>query len=180
MSNEQPCDFSGGRALEVLGKAPASAEPCKGSFDNPASRQQLEAFDAMRSLDDLDRPRPAMGECSSKLFAAINTIGKDMPQLGEAVSQALQQRDGAMDVLHIGRVNMNCEQEAISIGDDMPFAPVDTFARVKTSRSAGLRRRSTLTVDDRCSWLRLTSELPSRLPNQSFDDLCHLPLSRQA
>ena len=84
MGDEKPSDFGGGGTLEVLGEAAASAEPGKGSFDDPAPGQELEAFDAGRPLDDLDGPRPAMGERVDELFAAINAVGKDMAQPGKA------------------------------------------------------------------------------------------------
>jgi hypothetical protein len=76
--------------------------PCKGTFDDPASRQKFEAFDTERPLDDLDGPWPAMSKCVDKLLASINPVGKDVLQLGKALSQAFQQRDGAMDILNIG------------------------------------------------------------------------------
>ena len=75
--------------FEVLGKAPAPATPGKSAFDDPAPRQKLEAFDAMRSLDDLNRPRPAMRECFLKLVATVDTIGKDVSQLGEPAAHSL-------------------------------------------------------------------------------------------
>lgn len=80
MGNEQPSDLGGSGALEVSGEAAAS-EPREGTFDHPTPRQELEAFDLRRSLDDLDRPRATMGERIDKLRAAINPVGKDMPQL---------------------------------------------------------------------------------------------------
>ncbi|GMP02505.1 hypothetical protein TM239_31890 [Bradyrhizobium sp. TM239] len=59
MGGKQPGELGGGRAFEVFRKAPASAEPSKAKLDDPAPGQELEAFDAVRSFDDLDRPRSA-------------------------------------------------------------------------------------------------------------------------
>src|SRR5262249_23633043 len=64
----------------------------------------------------------------------------------------------------------NGQQQAIGIGDDVPLAAIDTFARVKAARPAGLRRRSALAVDNRSAWFRLTSELPPCLFDQSSDN----------
>ena len=86
MGDEEPCGFGGSRSFEVLGEAAASAKPGEGAFDDPAPRQKLEVFDALRSLNDLNRPRSAMGERGYELIAAVNPIGKDMAQLGEAAS----------------------------------------------------------------------------------------------
>ena len=89
-----------------------------------------------------------MREGSDQLIAAIDAIGKDVAQFGELGSQALQQRDGAMYVLHIGRMNVHGEQKAIGIGDDVALAPMDAFTGVKPARPAGFGGRRTLAVDD--------------------------------
>ena len=63
----------GGGALdgcfEVLGEASASAEPGKGALDDPSARQELEAFDARRPLDDFDRPWAAIVDGGAQLRA---------------------------------------------------------------------------------------------------------------
>ena len=38
MGDVDPCDGAGDGRLEVLGEAPASAEPGEGAFDDPATR----------------------------------------------------------------------------------------------------------------------------------------------
>jgi hypothetical protein len=171
VGDQKPSDFGGGGAFEVSGEAAASAEPSKGAFDDPAPRQKLKAFDPERSLDDFDGPRPATGKGVNKLFAAINPVGKDMPKLGKAVSQALQQRDRTMDILNVGGMNLNGKQQAVGVGDDVPLAPMDAFPGVEAARTAGLRCRSALAVDDGSRRARLASEFPPRLPNRSSDDL---------
>jgi hypothetical protein len=170
VGNEQPSGLGGRGALEVSGEAAASAEPGKGAFDNPAPWQELEAFDPERALDDLDCPRAAMGECINELLSPIDPVSKDMSQLGEAVSQSLQQRDCTMDVLNVGGMDVQGQQQAIGIGDDVPFSPVDAFARIEAARAASLRRRSTLAVDDGGSRLRPAAEFSSGLSDQNSDD----------
>ena len=44
----------------------------------------------MRSLDDLNPPWPAIRECVLKLVAAIDAIGKDVPELEEPAARPLQ------------------------------------------------------------------------------------------
>ena len=90
MRHKYPGGFGGSGSFEVLGKATAPAAPGKSAFDDPAPRQELEAFDAMRSLDDLNRPWPAMRQCVLKLIAAVDAIGKDVLQLGELAAHLLQ------------------------------------------------------------------------------------------
>lgn len=52
MGHKKPSLFGGSGALEVSCQASAPAEPCEGTLDNPALGQELEAFDAGRSLDN--------------------------------------------------------------------------------------------------------------------------------
>ena len=75
-----------------------------------------------------------------------------------------------MDVLNIGGMNVNGQQEAIGVGDDVALAAIDTLAGVEAARPAGLRRRSALAVDDGGRRLGLASEFAPRLPDQSADD----------
>src|SRR3546814_1314254 len=77
VGEEEPCGCCGYGGLEVLGEAPASAEPGEGAFDDPSSGQQLEAFDALWALDDFDGPRPAVGEGLEQLLATIDAVGED-------------------------------------------------------------------------------------------------------
>src|SRR5882757_734461 len=76
-----------------------------------------------------------------------------------------------MAVLNIGGMNMDAEQKAVGVGDDMPFTPVNAFAGIVASRTAGLRRRRTLAVNDRCRWSGLAPELSAGFPDQNSDDL---------
>ena len=114
MGDEEPCYFGCGRSFEVLGEAAASTEPGEGTFDDPAPRQELEALGALRSLDDFDGPRSAMGQCGDELIAAVNPVGKDMAKLGELEPQMFQQRYGSVDILDIGLVYAHGEQETIA------------------------------------------------------------------
>src|SRR5947209_20404836 len=77
-----PGGGAGGGCLEVFGQASAAAGPCQGALDDPSPRQQLEAFDARRTLDDFDRPGAAIGNGIEQLFAAVDAVGKDMAEAG--------------------------------------------------------------------------------------------------
>jgi hypothetical protein len=71
-------------AFEVLCETAAPAEPGEGAFDYPSPRQQLEAFDAVWPLDDLDLPWTTMGDRVGKLLATVDAVSKDTAQLGES------------------------------------------------------------------------------------------------
>ena len=69
-----------------------------------------------------------------------------------------------MAVLNIGGMDVDGEQQSIGVGNDMPLAPVNTFAGIVASRTASLGRWGALTVNDRCRWSGLASKLPAGLP----------------
>jgi hypothetical protein len=106
MGDEKPSRFGCRGSLKVSCEAATPTEPGESPFDDPAPRQELEAFDPRRTLDDLDVPRPAMGECIDELFAAIHSISNHILEPGKTLSQALQQWDGTMNILDVGRMNM--------------------------------------------------------------------------
>ena len=54
-----------------------------------------------------------------------------------------------MAILNIGGMNIDGEQKTIGVSDDMPLAPVDTFAGVVASRASRVGGRSALAVNDR-------------------------------
>ena len=157
MGDEKPGRFGGRGCLKISCETSTATEPCKSPFDDPASRQELEAFDAGWPLDDLDVPRATFGECVEELFATIHAVGKDVLESGKAVSQALQQGDGAMNILNVCGMNVDSQEKTIGVGDDMPLAPIDALAGVKAGWATGLRRRRTLAVDDSRRRPRLAS-----------------------
>jgi hypothetical protein len=115
MGDKYPGDFGGGGSFEVLGETPAPAAAGKSAFNDPTSRQELEAFDAMRPLDNLNRPWPAVRERFLQLVAPVDAIGKDALQLGEPAAHSLQQRNSAMAVLNIGRTLTASRRPFVSV-----------------------------------------------------------------
>ena len=69
MGDEEPGGCAGDGGLEVLGETATAAEPGEGALDDPSSRQELEAFDAGRTLDDLDGPRAAIGDGAERSWS---------------------------------------------------------------------------------------------------------------
>ena len=130
MGEEKPGDCGGDGGLEVLGEASASAEPGKGALDDPSAWQELEAFDARRTLDDFDRPWAAIVDGGAQLRAPVDTVGEDVAQAGEASAQRAQQRHGTVRVLDVGLMDLADQQEALGIGDDMALAAFDALAGV--------------------------------------------------
>jgi len=148
MGEEKPSGCAGDGGLEVLGEASASAEPGKGALDDPSARQELEAFDARRPLDDFDRPWAAIVDGGAQLRAPVDTVGEDVAQAGEASAQRAQQRHGTVRILDVGLMDLADQQEALAIGDDMALAAFDALAGIDPTRATAFGGRGTLAVDD--------------------------------
>jgi hypothetical protein len=67
-------------------------------------------------------------------------------------------------------MNVDGEQKAVGVGDDVPLSPVDALASVEASRASGLGRWRTLAVNDGCRRPRLAAKSATRPPNQRGDD----------
>jgi hypothetical protein len=80
-----------------------------------------------------------MGKCFDELFPTIHPVSKDVLELGKAVSQALQQRDSAVDILNVCGMNMDSQEKTIGVGNDVSLAPIDALTRVKAGWATGLR-----------------------------------------
>ena len=96
MGKEEPCGGAGDGSLEILCKAPASAEPGKGSFHDPASRQEFEPAGGVGALDDLYGLFADFGEASIEFGTGIAAVGEYVPQ------PRIQGFDGFE---HVGRVS---------------------------------------------------------------------------
>jgi hypothetical protein len=69
-SYEEPCGCGRDGLFEVLGEAVA-IEPCQGSFDDPAARQDFEALCGIGSLDNFDGPLADLGQRNLELVPGI-------------------------------------------------------------------------------------------------------------
>ena len=76
-----------------------------------------------------------------------------------------------MDILNVGGMNLDGQEKAIGVGNNVSLAPIDALAGIKAAWAAGLRRRSTLAIEDSRGRHGFTPEFPAGLPNQSSDDL---------
>src|SRR3954447_21573190 len=146
--NHQPCFGAGNGRLEVLGEAPVASKPGEGALHHPSAWFRLEGSDTLSSCDDLDGPFAEVGDRVEQLFSPVNTVGEDMPQLGEATAERFEQWHGAVIVLNIGRVHESSQQPTFGIGDDVTLAAFHLLGHVKPPRAAAFRGLHTLAVND--------------------------------
>ena len=103
-------------SLKVLSQPSASAQPCECSLYDPTARQDLEAFGAVRSLDDFHRELADLLQGVPQFRPGIAAIGEDMAQPRPAFEDRFQDDWRAVAVLNVGGVNNHADQQAKSAG----------------------------------------------------------------
>lgn len=63
-------------------------------------------------------------------LAGIAAVREDAFDEGEALPGSFQHALRPVAILDVGAVNLNGEQAAVGVGQDMPLAPVDAFSGV--------------------------------------------------
>src|SRR3954454_9077414 len=139
----------GGRdgALEVLGQAPIAAQPREGSLHHPPAWQDGEAAGAGLAGDDLEPQTPLRGGTGRGL-APVAAVGEDQPGPGEAPAQPAADQRRPVAILDAGGVDHDDQQQAESVDQDVPLAPVHLLAGIVAPRAAGFGGPHALAVDD--------------------------------
>lgn len=98
----------------ILAQPALPANPAERTLDDPSMRQQLEAFDIIRTLDDLHAQAAtvAQREHPGQQLSRISAVCPDEAQAQEGVGEALQDQFGAITVLNIGRMDDDRQDEA--------------------------------------------------------------------
>lgn len=63
-------------------------------------------------------------------LAGVATVGENAFDERKPPPGALQHALGPVAILDVGAVNLDCEQPAIGVSQNMPLAPVDAFAGI--------------------------------------------------
>jgi len=66
--------------------------------------------------------------------------------------------------MHPGAVNRRADKEAIRVGEDLPFVPLDLLACVRARDLAAFSRMHPLTVDHLSAWLGTHPKATRSLP----------------
>ncbi len=118
--------------LEILAEATALADPGEGAFDDPPLGQHDEAVE-IGPLDDLQFPRPGLGDDLCHLRSLIAAIGIDAFDEGEGPPGLPEHGGGAIAVLNIDGMD-DAQVEAEGIDEDMALAALDLLARGEARR----------------------------------------------
>ena len=117
----------------VAHQAPVSADPAERAFDDPALGQNDEAVQ-VRALDDLQRPRPGAPDQGAHLRSGVATVADDALDEGKAPPGLAQQRLRPIPILNVGGMDVDVQQQAKRVDEDVALAPEDLLARVIAGR----------------------------------------------
>ena len=86
------------------------------------------------AFDDLERPFARGGDEAGCLRALIAGIGEDALDEGKALAGAAEEDTDAVAVLNVGGVDLDAQQEAERIDENVPLAPGNLLAGVVALR----------------------------------------------
>jgi hypothetical protein len=126
------------QVLVVPTHAAIASQPGEGALHHPASWSSLEPWTwwAIGSpgwaLDDLDgEPLGLLGPIAEA--AAVASIGPEVVESGEVVSNAIDHESAAHPIRDVGRMDAGSQQQSGGIDQQMPLAPVYLLAAVVAS-----------------------------------------------
>jgi len=119
--------------LEVAGETAVAADPGKGALDNPALGQDDEAME-IGTLDDLQLPRPGLGDSRRRFLALIAGVSEDALDEREHAARSAQQQDRAVAILDSGGMDDDVQQETQRVDENVALAARRLLARVVARR----------------------------------------------
>src|SRR5919205_328464 len=102
-----------------------------------ASRRQRPSQAKVRSTPAADIPGPPAARPGHGLrgrLASVGAVGEDALDEGEQPPRSAQQRDGAVAVLDVGRLDRGAQQQAERVDQHVPLLALDLLARIETRR----------------------------------------------
>src|SRR6266481_3751684 len=132
--------------LVVAHEAAPPGHPTKGALDHPAPWQHLEAWFGVDAADDLD-DEVEEGGLVHECCPVIGAIGEQMLDPWPALADCREDRRGASAVGDIGGGEVDHQEAAVGIDDDMPLAADDLLTGVVAARFSR-RRLHRLAVGD--------------------------------
>jgi hypothetical protein len=123
-----------GRLFEVADEAAVLDEAGEGALDHPSPWQRLEPRRGAGPFDPGQReigvPLRPIGE-----FACVSAIGEHGLDEGPEAASGAPEGLGAIAVLDAAGMDLNVEQTAVCVGQDVPLAPRDLLACVIGART---------------------------------------------
>ena len=110
-------------------------DPGEGPLDNPPFGQDDEAMQFI-AFDDLQLPGAGPGDGGSGSGALVAGIGEDAfdEREQDLLRAPVEDEQGTIAILHVGRVSDDVQQEAERVDKNMPLAARDLLARIQALR----------------------------------------------
>ena len=120
------------QSLVVVVEAAAFHDPGEGALDHPPPWKHLEHLDSQGFTHDLD------GDVGNRLgpvdqLAGVAAVGPQQRQRRHRHRQPVQQRAGAVAVLHARRGDHHQQQQAHRVDHDVALAAVDLLAGIESA-----------------------------------------------
>jgi hypothetical protein len=122
-----------GVTLVVAAQTSVAADPGERALHDPPLGQHDEAAE-VGALDDLEGPGPGLLHQGGHLGTLVAAVADDPLDEGETSPRLLEQGFGPVAILHAGGVNVDVQQQAERVDEDVALAPEDLLARVKPLR----------------------------------------------
>lgn len=113
----------------IPNEAAALHDPSEGALHNPAPANDDEAFHPWHASDDLEGDVGFVLRPADEL-PGIPAVGEDILDEGEPAPGSLQHALRSLAVLDVGAVDLDREQAAVGVRQDMSLAPMDAFSSV--------------------------------------------------
>ena len=124
------CQRHPGEILEVLGETATTPQPPEGALNDPPFWQNFEPLGGVGAFDDFQVPRPEFADGCRGGGPLVAAIGEHPNDEGEEAPDLLEDRQSAITILDIGRLDMSREDQAERIDDDVPLLAFDLFPSV--------------------------------------------------
>src|SRR5579859_7763962 len=119
--------------LVVLAQPAKATEPSEGTFDDPATRQELEALDVVGALHDfhLDRAEVA-AQLANPLdeLTGVRPVRPEMTKSKERVGESAEEELRAVTILNVSRMHHDGEYETERVDEQVSLASTDFLARI--------------------------------------------------
>jgi hypothetical protein len=122
-------------AFPILGQSSTPTKPRKSSFDDPPPWQDLEAFRCVRTLDDFRQEAwQSFLLRLAKDWSLISAIGEQLLQKRKSPKQCAQNKNAAVSILNVGRMNDRMKQQAYRVDENMPLLALDLLSCIIAMR----------------------------------------------
>ena len=115
-------------------EAPVAADPGEGAFHDPALRQYDKASN-IAAFHDLELPTAGTGDERTHLGSSIAAIGDDALDERETSPRLPKQRFGTVAVLNIGGMDVDVQQQALRVDEDVALAAEDLLPGIEAGRT---------------------------------------------